>query len=154
MIVSRCQHRSRFSGLEGTERAGLEPSVSLFVRRSRFAVARLAADGRLRAPADQLLSSSVRDSVPWDNRTTNGEGGIRDSRPSFRYPGVTTPTKGRKLCPPQTGNVSQLRKKSIGLESDSNRCCNTMSLEPIEIKSFPVPQTAARRRDISLTLAM
>lgn len=42
----------------------------------------------------------------------------------------------------------------IALESDSNRCRNTIALESMEIVSFRVPQPAARRRDISLTLAM
>jgi hypothetical protein len=40
------------------------------------------------------------------------------------------------------------------LESDSNRYCNTISLKSLHIVLSPVPQTVARRRDISLTLAM
>jgi hypothetical protein len=40
------------------------------------------------------------------------------------------------------------------LESDSNRYCNTMTLKSMDIVPLRVPQTAARRRDISLTLAM
>jgi hypothetical protein len=39
-------------------------------------------------------------------------------------------------------------------ESDSNRYCNTMTLKSMYIVPLRVPQTAARRRDISLTLAM
>ena len=39
-------------------------------------------------------------------------------------------------------------------ESDSNCCCNTMALKSMDIVPLRVPQTAARRRDISLTLAM
>jgi len=40
------------------------------------------------------------------------------------------------------------------LESDSNRRCNTMTLESPEIVPSDVPHTAAKRRDISLTLAI
>jgi len=40
------------------------------------------------------------------------------------------------------------------LESDSNRCCNAMALESTGIGLSQASHTAARRRDISLTLAM
>ena len=39
-------------------------------------------------------------------------------------------------------------------ESDSNRCCNAMALESTGIGLSQASHTAARRRDISLTLAM
>jgi hypothetical protein len=40
------------------------------------------------------------------------------------------------------------------LESDSNRRRNTMTLESPEIVPSDVPYAAAKRRDISLTLAI
>jgi hypothetical protein len=49
---------------------------------------------------------------------------------------------------------NRIDREAIILESDSNRWRNTIALKPMGIVSLPVPQTAARRRDISLTLAM
>jgi hypothetical protein len=55
--------------------------------------------------------------------------------------------------PSQTWNGTE-PAQCPALESESNRYCNTIALKSNAIVSFPMPQAAARRRDISLTLAM
>ena len=54
--------------------------------------------------------------------------------------------------PRSTGSERGDRQRAS--ESDSNRCRNAMALESMKIVPLRVPHTVARRRDISLTLAM